>query len=643
MKYLLSLLLVTFTWLAASLPARADSPAGQWRTYPTGDLVTALAAHGDTLWVGTSNGAIRFNRLDGNSTRYTTADGLVAPAISSIAVDRNGVVLFGAWGGNASKFDGQSWTPFYFVEGGQDNVNVSGIAIDSLGRYWFGLYGYGVYGLGEHYTTADGLAEDYVLSLAASGTEIWIGTRLGLSWFNGHTWLTYTAKDGLTSPTVTALAVDNLGNLWAGTYNGGVNRLDGQGWRGFTTADGLPDDQINDIVIDAAGQPWIATAKGAAFFDGQNWTTITSANGLLADHVTALAVDDDGHIWFGSPEGLTEYIPPAPASQLWLGTSNGVTMFDGETWQSYTSADGLVNDEVRAIAIDWLGRKWFGTAAGASLFDGQSWQTFTPLTSSLVSNYVHAIAVDARDRKWFGYGPRGQGVTMFDGETWQTFTRADGLIDDQVYAIAFDSAGQTWLGTAAGVSAFDGQSWRTFTADDGLPPNPVRALAVGPDDRVWLGSEAGVSVYNGQNWTTYTAADGLAGDSVLAIAVQTTPAVPLANPDTASFSGEWQSIDRTFPFGLTLQQQGTALAGWHCGALPDASRTDCQPKDSPDYSVVGTVDGAMARVQITSSYGGGTGQAIITATESGLLWCLLERPAGEFYFPEQAELQELLR
>lgn len=516
MKYLLSLLLVTFTWLAAGSPARADSPAGQWRTYPTDDLVTALAAHGDTLWVGTSNGAIRFNRLDGNSTRYTTADGLVAPAISSIAVDRNGVVLFGAWGGNVSKFDGQSWTPFYFVEGGQDNVNVSGIAIDSLGRYWFGLYGYGLIGSGEYYTTADGLAEDYVLSLAASGTEIWIGTRLGLSWFNGHTWLTYTAKDGLTSPTVTALAVDNLGNLWAGTYNGGVNRLDGQGWRGFTTADGLPDDQINDIVIDAAGQPWIATAKGAAFFNGQNWTTITSANGLLADHVTALAVDDDGHIWFGSPEGLTEYIPPAPASQLWLGTSNGVSMYNGQSWQSYTSADGLVNDEVRAIAIEPAGRYWFGTNRGVSLFDGQ-------------------------------------------------------------------------------------------------------------------------------NWTTYTAADGLAGDSVLAIAVQTTPAVPLANPDTASFSGEWQSIDRTFPFGLTLQQQGTALAGWHCGALPDASRTDCQPKDSPDYSVVGTVDGAMARVQITSSYGGGTGQAIITATESGLLWRLLERPAGEFYFPEQAELQELPR
>ena len=45
---------------------------------------------------------------------------------------------------------------------------------------------------------------------------------------------------------------------------------------------------------------------------------------------------------------------------------NGVSKFDGTTWTTYTTADGLVDNNVTAIAIDAQGNKWFGTYNGVS-------------------------------------------------------------------------------------------------------------------------------------------------------------------------------------------------------------------------------------------------------------------------------------
>ncbi len=44
----------------------------------------------------------------------------------------------------------------------------------------------------------------------------------------------------------------------------------------------------------------------------------------------------------------------------------GVSKFDGTIWTTYTTADGLANDTITAIAIDAQGNKWFGTLGGVT-------------------------------------------------------------------------------------------------------------------------------------------------------------------------------------------------------------------------------------------------------------------------------------
>jgi len=153
---------------------------------------------------------------------------------------------------------------------------------------------------------------------------------------------------------------------------------------------------------------------------------------------------------------------------LWFGTPLGVSEFDGSTWTTYTTADGLAYNWVYAIAVDGVDHLWFGTHnGGVSEYDGSTWTTYTTYNSGLPDNRVLAIAVDGAGHLWFG--TLGGGVSEFDGSAWTTYTTADGLAGNHVFAIAVDGTDHLWFGTYGGVSE--------FIPDDTIPPAAITDLA----------------------------------------------------------------------------------------------------------------------------------------------------------------------
>ena len=62
---------------------------------------------------------------------------------------------------------------------------------------------------------------------------------------------------------------------------------------------------------------------------------------------------------------------------LWLPTTRGVVRFDGVEFVTFTAADGLASNDVRAIFEDWGGNLWFATdLGGVSRFDGHRFVSF---------------------------------------------------------------------------------------------------------------------------------------------------------------------------------------------------------------------------------------------------------------------------
>lgn len=107
--------------------------------------------------------------------------------IVSLAVDRDGIVWAGTWGGGLSRFDGQQWT---------------------------------------QQTVAEGLPGNHVfmLHVDAQGT-LWIGTNKGLAkGKSGGGFEVLTTHDGLFGDTVFSMTTGRDGTLWVGSY-GGVARI----------------------------------------------------------------------------------------------------------------------------------------------------------------------------------------------------------------------------------------------------------------------------------------------------------------------------------------------------------------------------------------------------------------------------------
>ena len=67
-----------------------------------------------------------------------------------------------------------------------------------------------------------------ISGLLIVGNELWVATSVSaVEWdINKGTYRKYTISDGLANNNVHAIAQDNKGNLWFGTYGGGVSRYE---------------------------------------------------------------------------------------------------------------------------------------------------------------------------------------------------------------------------------------------------------------------------------------------------------------------------------------------------------------------------------------------------------------------------------
>ncbi len=265
------------------------------------------------------------------------------------------------------------------------------------------------------------------------------------------------------APTVRTLAIQD-GQLWTGTLDGPVR------W-GLTTGisqtyrTGLASESVQALAIGPGGDVWVGSPAGLARYDGVSWTI--QDTGLASSNVRALAVGPGGTIWAG-------------ASHV---TAGGVSRYDpataglrGQTWQPLPDFNGPLPNLATALAVDAAGHLWVGTDGyGVSRWDGSTWQTFTT-ADGLASDMVYAIAAGP-GAVWFATWSYLTGEAAFGGVSrydlacgrWTTYRHSDGLALDDVVAVAVDGSGRPWFGTwGGGVSRFDGRNWRTYTAADGL-------------------------------------------------------------------------------------------------------------------------------------------------------------------------------
>lgn len=344
----------------ATVASLAGDGAGELRSSVSFNLGSAnvkdVLIDGRLTWLGTSDGLIRFDNLSGEQRTYDNKNGLFS----------NGVFYVG-------RLDGRIWVGTY---GGGLSI------LDPQGQEW------------SHYNIPDGLADSFVYDVMRDTRgDIWIATWSGVNQVIGGAlkdptaWRLHTVastQGGLANDWVYGLAAGPDGAVWLAT-EGGLSRYRDRAWTSWTHADGL-------------GAPWERVAgedqdRGAAAAASRHHQRQRREQGLERagpaynpNYVVSLAVDGEGVVWAGT----------------W---GAGLTRFDGETWRSFTIADGLPGNHVFALTVSGS-RIWVGTNRGLASLDGT---TFNKVVKGLDITSVFAIAIGEGSAWVGGYG----GATWF--------------------------------------------------------------------------------------------------------------------------------------------------------------------------------------------------------------------------------------
>jgi ligand-binding sensor domain-containing protein/class 3 adenylate cyclase len=367
--------------------------------------------------------------------------------------------------------------------------------------------------------------------------NLWFGTAVGITRYDGNTFSHYTNTEGLSNNVVLSILYDKKNNLWIGTKGGGISRFDGKFFTTFSEKEGLPNNYISAILEDKNGNIWFGTKEGALKYDGKSFTIYTEKEGLINNVIFSICEDKKGNIWFGTAGGVSEYdgqcfstfsdkemlgnndirsILQDKSGNIWFGTARGVLKYDGRSFYHFTGKEGLTNATVFSIFEDRSGNLWFGTwGDGVFKYNEKSFAHFTEM-EGLINDEVYCIFQDKRGILWFG--TRAGGVGRYNGDSFAHFTCKEGLNQNQVQSILQDKKGNFWFGTwGGGVCKYDGKSFSHFTEKEGLINNDVRSIIEDKNGNLWFGTWGGVSKFDGKIFTQFTEKEGLCNNVVMSI------------------------------------------------------------------------------------------------------------------------------
>ncbi len=224
-----------------------------------------------------------------------------------------------------------------------------------------------------------------------------------------------------------ALAVDDNGDLWVGTYKNGVYiyRFSDNSFEHLTQAQGLSHPEIHNLFKDSAGNMWVGTGKGVSVWprDGDKFVTyfadVERENSLLGNIIEDIHESQSGQIWIATQKGLNLYLPST------------------KTFQQFNEQHGLPTTLIRGLADGENGTLWLTTNKGIFLYDPETKKAtnYNSKTELAGKNYYSNSLLNAAQNTYFTSSQRG--IEYFNYQKGQREVR-----DSKIVLTGFNKMGQ---------------------------------------------------------------------------------------------------------------------------------------------------------------------------------------------------------
>lgn len=284
---------------------------------------------------------------------------------------------------------------------------IRAIELSSDKQIWVATWGSGVgvkdekKDLWKFYTTRDGLASNYVYSIAFERDTVWIGTFEGLSRLKEGKVINFNQSNGLPDERITSIVVDYTGTKWLGSWKKGVfTWKDGRLLQIFGSNYGLKG-PVYKILIDRNNTKWLGSWEGGLvrLMSGGYWSLYDINNGLLSNRIMCMIERSDS---------------------IWVGTwGGGIVVFDlntGNITQVYNHArkNNLPHDDVEILGLDFFGNVWAGFGNGTvGKLEGNSWNVMELKETASEGLGITSIKLDFSGNVWVGTW--GKGLLKYAG------------------------------------------------------------------------------------------------------------------------------------------------------------------------------------------------------------------------------------
>jgi ligand-binding sensor domain-containing protein/serine phosphatase RsbU (regulator of sigma subunit) len=452
-------------------------------------VYTLLQDSKDYIWLGTANGVSRF---DGKSFKnFTSKDSLASGGVKCIIEDSLGYIWLGHLNGGISRFDGHK-----FVKVSFDSIGFTGdiTSIQQINnKIWFTSVNDGAVEsdfpvknvrrmTGRQYRGKDGLSDQvFGATVNRDGSFICIADA-GLRKFNKEDkkFEIYRMPHMTTYFSSTCLLEDRAGNIWFGTYNGGIYKYVMSESR-MEVIDlpraGVSSNWVTCITEDSKGRMWVGTWEGGiAVIEKGNLRKFDPSNGLNATRIYDIIEDVEGNI-------------------LIADQNNGLTIFKGDAFVTTNEKEILPDPNVNAIFQDQTGSVWFGTNEGISRYmpgSGKKPVIYNEANNS-ISQYIKFFRQDKSGNLWIGANVGG--VIMYNMKTSkfeaQPYINSILPRQDQVTALEIDKENNLWIGTLEGIAVgtINEQNFFRTTILDSLTIFGITSIYCDPDGNMWVGTE----------------------------------------------------------------------------------------------------------------------------------------------------------
>ena len=364
----------------------------------------------------------------------------------------------------------------------------------------------------QHFGIDQGMSSSSVGAIFQDRTGyIWFGNARGLDRYDGYNFTSYKYPGdsiNFRNDFPGTISEDNEGNIWIGSYSGGLEKLDPET---KTFMHYLPDPQqpetewcniVFAVYTDKKDVMWVGTGNGFYRYNKSNQTFTSfrhddkDPHSLGHNTVNVIYEDVSGILWLATGGGLDRFdretnefyhywhypnnewgdrrtalhwvnsIIEDNARVLWLGTSGGLVEFDrkAETFISYIHDPQNPLSNPLSICEDSSGHIWIATLAGLDVFNKKT-KTFSNYVhdekdpGSLSSNEVTSVFMDRSGALWISTG--GTGVNklncpnpLFKKYIYSPWKKGT-LSSDKVYYLFENKRGTIWVCTAKGLEVFD--------------------------------------------------------------------------------------------------------------------------------------------------------------------------------------------